>query len=39
LLTSFDVSMAAEMTCFLTADHAEGVDAFVARREPTFHGR
>jgi enoyl-CoA hydratase len=39
LLTSFDVSMAAEMTCFLTADHVEGVDAFVARREPRFQGR
>ena len=39
LLTSFDVSMASEMTCFLSADHAEGVDAFVTGREPAFHGR
>jgi enoyl-CoA hydratase/carnithine racemase len=39
LLTSFDVSMALETPCFLSADHAEAVDAFVARREPTFHGR
>ena len=31
LLTSFDVSMALEMPCFLSADHAEAVDAFVDR--------
>jgi enoyl-CoA hydratase len=39
LLTSFDVSTALEMLCFQSADHAEGVDAFVAGREPTFGGR
>jgi enoyl-CoA hydratase len=39
LLTSFDVSTALEMLCFHSADHAEGVDAFVAGREPTFEGR
>jgi enoyl-CoA hydratase len=39
LLTSFDVSTALEMLCFQSADHAEGVDAFVAGREPTFEGR
>jgi enoyl-CoA hydratase len=39
LLTSFDVSTAMEMTCFGSADHAEAVDAFVAKRTPTFHGR
>jgi enoyl-CoA hydratase len=39
LLASFDVAMALEMTCFLSADHIEAVDAFVARRDPTFHGR
>ena len=38
LLTSFDVSMALEMPCILSADHAEAVDAFVAGRRPTFHG-
>jgi enoyl-CoA hydratase len=39
LLTSFDVSTALEMLCFQSADHAEGVDAFVAGRDPTFRGR
>lgn len=39
LLTSFDVSTALEMPCFLSADHAEAVDAFVAGRTPTFGGR
>jgi enoyl-CoA hydratase len=39
LLASFDVATALEMTCFLSADHVEAVDAFVARREATFHGR
>jgi enoyl-CoA hydratase len=39
LLTSFDVSTALEMLCFQSADHAEGVDAFIAGREPTFEGR
>ena len=39
LLTSFDVSMALEMSCILSADHAEAVSAFVDGRRPTFHGR
>jgi enoyl-CoA hydratase len=38
LLTSFDVSTALEMTCFVSADHAEAVDAFVAKRAPRFEG-
>ncbi|MBA3288011.1 MAG: hypothetical protein H0U21_08320, partial [Acidimicrobiia bacterium] len=39
LLTSFDLSTGLEIPCFLSADHAEAVDAFVARRTPTFQGR
>ena len=39
LLTSFDVSMALEMPCILSADHAEAVSAFVDGRRPTFEGR
>jgi enoyl-CoA hydratase len=39
LLTSFDVSMALEMPCLLSADHAEAVDAFVAGRPARFAGR
>ena len=39
LLTSFDVSMALEIPCLLSADHAEAVDAFVAGRQPVFEGR
>ncbi len=39
LLTSFDVSMALEMACFHSADHAEAVSAFVDKRTPTFEGR
>jgi enoyl-CoA hydratase len=39
LLTSFDVSMALEIGCFFSSDHAEAVDAFVARRTPKFEGR
>jgi enoyl-CoA hydratase len=39
LMTSFDVSMAMEMSCFVSDDHAEAVTAFVEKRTPTFHGR
>jgi enoyl-CoA hydratase len=39
LLTSFDVSTALEMLCFQSADHAEGVDAFLTGRDATFEGR
>lgn len=39
LLASFDLSSALEMPCFVSADHAEAVDAFLDRRPPTFHGR
>ena len=39
LLTSFDVSMALEIGCFFSHDHAEAVDAFVAHRAPRFEGR
>ena len=39
LLTSFDLSMALEMSCFHSADHAEAVSAFVDKRTPEFRGR
>lgn len=39
LLTSFDLSMALEIPCILSADHVEAVDAYVAGRTPTFEGR
>jgi enoyl-CoA hydratase len=39
LLTSFDVSMAMEMSCFVSEDHAEAVAAFVEKRTPVFAGR
>jgi enoyl-CoA hydratase len=39
LLTSFDLSTALELGCFVSADHAEAVDAFVEKRPATFHGR
>jgi enoyl-CoA hydratase len=39
LLTSFDLSTALEMPCFVSADHAEAVAAFVAKRAPRFEGR
>lgn len=39
LLDSFDLSMALEIPCFLSADHAEAVEAFVQRRPGRFEGR
>ncbi len=39
LLASFDVSTALEIGCFLSADHAEAVAAFVDKRTPKFEGR
>lgn len=39
LLTSFDLSMAMEMPCFVSEDHAEAVTAYVEKRPPTFHGK
>jgi len=39
LLTSFDLSTALEIPCFLSADHAEAVDALQAKRTPRFEGR
>ncbi|MEM9746780.1 MAG: enoyl-CoA hydratase-related protein [Actinomycetota bacterium] len=39
LITSFDLSTALEIGCFVSKDHAEAVDAFVEKRRPTFHGR
>ena len=39
LLTSFDVSMAMEMPCLLSEDHAEAVSASSRVAAPTFHGR
>lgn len=39
LLTSFDLSTALEIPCFLSRDHAEAVDALRDRRTPIFEGR
>lgn len=39
LLTSFDLSTALEMSCFVSEDHAEAVAAFVDKRAPVFRGR
>ena len=39
LLTSFDVSTALEIPCFLSDDHAAAVDAFDGGHPPTFEGR
>lgn len=39
LLDSFDLSTALEIPCFVSADHAEAVDAYLAKRTPTFTGR
>jgi enoyl-CoA hydratase len=39
LLTSFDYSMALEITTLLSADHTESLDAITERREPRYEGR
>jgi enoyl-CoA hydratase len=39
LLTSFDLSTALEIPCFLSQDHAEAIDAMREQRTPTFEGR
>ncbi|MDO8362197.1 MAG: enoyl-CoA hydratase-related protein [Actinomycetota bacterium] len=39
LITSFDLSAALEISCFLSHDHAEAVDAIQQRRPPHFEGR
>lgn len=39
LLDSFDLSTALEIPCFLSADHAEAVDALRDKRTPRFEGR
>lgn len=39
LLDSFDLSTALEISSFLSEDHVEAVDAFVARRRPEYRGR
>jgi len=39
LLTSFDYSMAAEMSTFVSADHEEALNAIAERRDPRFEGR
>ena len=39
LLDSFDLSMALEMPCFLSADHVEAIDAIREKRPPRFEGR
>ncbi len=39
LLTSFDLSTALEIPCFLSRDHAEAIDAMRERRPAHFEGR
>ncbi len=39
LLTSFDLSTALEMPCFLSRDHEEAMDAMQQKRTPRFEGR
>ncbi|MFM7685848.1 MAG: enoyl-CoA hydratase/isomerase family protein [Actinomycetota bacterium] len=39
LLTSFDLSTALEIPCFLSADHIEAVDALQSKRPARFEGR
>jgi enoyl-CoA hydratase len=38
LLTSFDLSTALELACFVSDDHVEAVAAFVEKRTPVFKG-
>jgi len=38
LLTSFDLSAALEIPCFLSSDHKEAIDALQAKRPPTYEG-
>ncbi len=38
LLESFDLATALEIPCFLSADHAEALDALAQRRPPRFTG-
>ena len=39
LLTSFDLSIALEIPCFLSRDHAEAIEALREKRTPLFEGR
>lgn len=39
LLDSFDLSTSLEISCFLSHDHAEAIDAINETRPPTFEGR
>ncbi len=39
LLTSFDLSAALEIPCFLSSDHKEAIDALQERRPPVYEGR
>lgn len=39
LLTSFDLSAALEIPCFLSHDHKEAIDALQEKRPPIFEGR
>ncbi len=39
LLTSFDLSIALEIPCFLSSDHEEAINALHEKRPPKFEGR
>ena len=39
LLTSFDLSIALEIPCFLSHDHKEAIDALQEKRPPIYEGR
>ena len=39
LLSSFDLSTALEIPCFLSLDHKEAIDALREKRQPTYQGR